>query len=1120
MKTKFLFLSLFFSLLGFSQYNPSAPWILNNEEAKKGNLTIDELTQFFDEYWLTHDKNIKGSGYKPFMRWKNHWENKVDNQGNLISPSEMWAAFNQKKASSLNKNNLVTPTSNWQPVGPLFDTGSGSSGQGRVNIIHVDPSNSNTVYMGTPAGGIWKSLNSGDTWTALSDNLPQIGVSGIAVDYSNSNTIYIATGDKDGWDTYSVGVLKSIAGGLTWNTTGLSFTSTSRFAGDLLIHPTNNQILWCATSVGLQRTTDGGANWSVVQTGDFSQGSIRLKPNDFSTVYAVSRTKFFKSTNTGGSFSLVTIGLPINYGRMLLDVTPANPDYIYVLKYSSSVSVIYRSVDSGASFTVRNNTTNITESGQAYYDLALAVSSTNENEIYTGCLNIWKSTSGGTSLTKINSWSSPNTASYTHADIHYLGFHGGKLYCGSDGGIYVSENGGIVFTDKTAGAQISQLYKISVSKQTAANMIGGLQDNGGHAFSNGAWKNYYGADGMDTAISPVNQNLYYGFIQNGINMYISTNAGNSVSSTVIHPSGINGNWVTPLTVNLVGEVFSGFDGLYKLNGTTWVQQNTSSLGSGNLELIAIDPSNDDIMYITNGNSLYKSIDKGINFAQVFSASGIIRAIDVHSTNSNIVYIVTSGTSGQVLKSLNGGNTFTNFSAGLPNIGKNTIVHQAQNTDNPLYLGTSLGVYYTDDTMTLWEPFDTNLPNVSVRDLEINLEDNKLIAATYGRGVWQADIPVQVPATDVKLVEIQYPTIDINCGGAIIPQILVENNGINAITEVNVNYIIDGNANSFTWNGTITSGQTEIIAFPSQTLTRGTHNMNITSTTPNDAYPDNNLGVIVFYVNDAGTIAQTNEFTNSSDELITYNEGTNGSQWIRGTRGSGALATGTNNVYATNLTGNYPDGIKSYIVSQCYNLTNITNPLISFKFEYDLELNWDIIYVEYTTNFGQTWNVLGEMGTNWYNSDRTSGNVCNNCVGAQWTGTNTNLSTYFYPLNSLSTEPNVIFRIVFHSDHTVNKLGANVDDFVISGVLSNKNFELHNISVYPNPSNGVFNISLGDLEPSSIEVYDLTGKIIVSQKDIIIANFETSIDLSAASQGIYFVKINANNQQIVKRIIKK
>ncbi|MCD8518519.1 MAG: glycosyl hydrolase, partial [Flavobacterium sp.] len=434
---------------------------------------------------------------------------------------------------------MSLPTSNWEPIGPFThtNTGSWSSGQGRVNIVHVDPSNPNTIYLGAPAGGIWKSTNNGTTWTPLTDELPQIGVSGIAVDYSNSNVIYIATGDKDAGDSYSVGVYKSTDGGLTWNATGALGIMNSNFrAGDILIHPTNNQILWCATSNGIYRTTNAGASWSRVQTGNFSQGNIRLKPGDPNTLFAVNYNAFFRSTNGGTSFTQVSTGLPSTSGRFVMDVTPANPNYIYILSAGVSPNYnfqgIYRSTDGGTTFTARNTTTNVLESSQAWFDLALAVSSTNAEEIYTGCLNVWKSTNGGTSLTKINSWSNPTGPSYTHADIHYLGFHGTKLFCGSDGGIYVSENNGSNFTDLTAGAQISQFYKIAVAKQTSANMVGGLQDNGGHAYSSGQWKNYYGADGMDTAINPTNQNQYYGFIQNGSSMYISNSAGNAISSSV------------------------------------------------------------------------------------------------------------------------------------------------------------------------------------------------------------------------------------------------------------------------------------------------------------------------------------------------------------------------------------------------------------------------------------------------------------------------------------------------------------------------------------------------------------------------------------------------------------
>jgi hypothetical protein len=1122
MKKTYLLLTLLCSSLGFSQYNESAPWMSRTKQSKTKEKTIDEAVSSFDEYWKHHDKNKKGSGYKPFMRWENHWRNKTNEQGLLITPQEMWDAWTQKNQAKLNRDsnsNQALPPSNWLPVGPFthINTGSWSSGQGRVGVVCVDPSNANTIYVGSPAGGIWKSTDAGVNWSPLADNLPQIGVSGIAVDHTNSNIIYIATGDKDSSDTYSIGVLKSTDGGITWNTTGLSFGGTSSLAGDLIMHPTNSQILWCATNVGLYKTSNGGTTWSVTQGGDFAQGSIRLKPNDPNTVYIVSYDAFYRSTDAGDTFSSITAGLPATSGRLILDVTPANSNYVYVLSANGDGSFqgIYKSTDGGANFTQTSGATDVFESTQSWYDLAFAVSTTNAEEIYTGCLNIWKSTDGGAAFTKMNSWSAPAAAAYTHADIHFLHFFGNKLFCGSDGGVYVSSNGGTNFSSLTAGLQIGQFYKIAVSKQSAGKMVGGLQDNGGHAYSNNQWKNYYGADGMDTAVDPNNSDKFYGFIQNGSGLYMSSNAGNSLGASVGSPGGADGNWVTPLAVNAAGEVFSGFAELYKLNGSAWALQSTTSLGSGNIELIAIDPSNDNNMYVVNGKVIYKSINKGINFTTAYTSGVNIKSICVHSSDSNIIYITTSGTGGQALKSTNGGTSFASFSTGLPSIGKNVIVHQGRHSLNPLYIGTSLGVYYRDDSMTQWSPFDTNLPNVSVSDLEVNLEDAKITAATYGRGIWQSAIPVEVPQNDLKLESIQYPTVQVNCG-PFVPQITVKNSGLNPVNTVTVDYQYNGVPLNHVWNGTIAPSATTTIDLPQIAAAKGIYTLNVTATIVNDTYSDNNQASVPFYVNDAGTTGVVNTFETTTDNLLTYTDGSTSSQWQRGIRTGSALATGTNNVYTTNFTGNYPDGVKAYLISQCYNLSNVTNPSIRFKMAFDLEPDWDVLYVEYSTNFGQTWSVLGAQGANWYNSNNPN---CDNCAGAQWTGTNTTLQEYSYPLNALAAEANVIFRIVFHSDGGANQLGVVVDDFVIDGTLATQQFELSNIAIYPNPSKGIFNVSMGNITPKTIEVYDVTGKIIYSRKDFQNNAKEVSVDLSAASSGIYFVKIASEDQSVAKRIIK-
>ena len=192
-------------------------------------------------------------------------------------------------------------------------------------------------------------------------------------------------------------------------------------------------------------------------------------------------------------------------------------------------------------------------------------------------------------------------------------------------------------------------------------------------------------------------------------------------------------------------------------------------------------------------------------------------------------------------------------------------------------------------------------------------------------------------------------------------------------------------------------------------------------------------------------------------------------------------------------------------------------------KYELEENWDIAYVEYSTNFGASWSVLGSAGATWYNSDRTSattGNDCYNCPGAQWTGSNTNLTTYTFPLNALNSETNIIFRIVFHSDTSVNGLGVNVDDFLIDGLLSSEDFDIQNIVLYPNPSEGIFYISWGDVKPTAIEVYDLTGKIVWSNYNFNNTSSETNLNLSSVQQGVYFVKISTENSSVVRRVVKK
>lgn len=1131
-KILLLLLALSFSIT-FAQFNQDAPWMkdLNVEQRRNSNpVTFQEIVNAFNSYWETRDPNVKGSGFKPFKRWENYWQNFVNDDGVLPTGEDLWNTWQDFQAG--NQNRRVVDESDWQPIGPFThtNTGSWSSGQGRVNSIIVDPNNPDTYYSGAPAGGLWKSTDAGATWITTTDALPQIGVSGIAIDYNNSNIIYIATGDDDGNDSSCVGVMKSTDGGMTWDITGLSTVNTPGSMNDIYIHPTDSDILWVATSDGVYKTTNAGTSWSNSNgTNNLNVKDIKIHPTNSNIIYAVTSNRFYKSTDGGDNFNIIIgHGLPTGANRMVIDVTPDNPDVVYLLSANNSwrFQGLYKSTNQGADFTVVASQTSvgdIFESTQAWYDMAMAVSDVNEDEVYVGVLNVWKTSNSGQSFQKINNWNAPFTSTYTHADIHLLRYFNGNLFVGSDGGFYKSTDSAANFTDLTAGMQISQFYKIAVAKQTSDKMVGGLQDNGGHAYSSNQWQNYYGADGMDTAIDPNNSDAFYGFTQFGGSLNISTSAGGELSSQVGSPSGEQGNWVTPLIMNSESELYSGFSRLYKLNGSSW-EAVSSSFGT-NIDRLEIDDLNPDNIFVATNNTLRKSVNRGLSFSNVESFSSNITSIEVNTNDSNLVYVSTSGTSsGRVYKSIDGGNSFTDITGSLPNVTKNCVKHQNLHSQNPLFLATSLGVYRYDDASGDWELFNNNLPNVTVTDIEINIFDNIITASTYGRGIWQSPIPVEIPSDDVKLLEVTGLTSSVSCDSSILAQVNVENNGQNTINTVSVTYYVDNTPTSFDWTGTIAPGNTQIIDIPEFAVSSGSHDFYVNTTIVNDAYEINNDSQqFLIYANEEGVANVINEFELPEEQLLVIDEGTTGQYWEKGVP-TGRFLNSTNSgtqVYGTNLAGDHADGIKSYLISNCYDLTNVTSPELSFYMAYELEEDWDIVYVEYSTDSGLSWNVLGTANDpNWYNSNTTAGqnSTCFNCPGAQWTGISYQMQEYVYSLTNFSNESNIMFRIVFHSDAAVVEEGAIVDDFVVRGTLSTDEFSSNTFNIFPNPSSSVFNIKMKQANSFDYEVYNISGQLIKQNRNINTSGNTYALDMSNYASGVYFLKLTTNNATTTKKLI--
>ena len=456
-------------------------------------------------------------------------------------------------------------TALWTSIGP-------EGGAAYTLALAVDPTNSQTIYVGT-LSGVFKSTNGGASWGAINSGLTGTSVYSLVIDPTSSQTVYAGTGGG--------GVFKTTNGGASWNAVTSGLTS-SMGVFSLAIDPTNSETVYAGTyGSGVFKTTNGGASWSSANSGltiTNTAYSLAIDPTNGQTIYAgTNGSGVFKSTNGGATWSAVNSGLTITNIAYSLAIDPTNSQTIYAGGTSGS-SGVFKSTNGGASWIAVN-------SGLTSMSVTKLAIATSSQTIYAGTSGggVFKSTNGGASWSAVNS-------GLTGMNVQSLTIDRSSsqtVYVGTTGGVFKTTNGGVSWSAMNSvltSASVSSLVIDPTNSQTVYAGTGSFWTTGGGVFksTNGGASWSAVISGLTStyvlslAIDPSSsQTVYAG--TNGGGVFKSTNGG-AIWSAVT--SGLTSSYVISLDIDPSSSqtVYAGtFGGVFKTTtgGASW-----SAINSG------------------------------------------------------------------------------------------------------------------------------------------------------------------------------------------------------------------------------------------------------------------------------------------------------------------------------------------------------------------------------------------------------------------------------------------------------------------------------------------------------------------------------------------------------------
>jgi len=674
----------------------------------------------------------------------------------------------------------------WELVGP---TNIG----GRITDLAVCPSDLDKFYVAAASGGIFKTIDGGNTWANIFTNAPVISIGDIALDQNDENTLYVGTGEANA-SSYSFlgnGLYKSTNGGLSWAHIGLE---ESGYIGRILVDYNNSQRVFVAAcgnlfspnqQRGIYRSDNGGLTWDrkLFITDSTAAVDIVQHPTDPNILYATMwermrgltyRRSFgpssgiWKTQDGGDTWFELTNGLPTgnDVGRIGIAIAKSNPNRLYAFYDRTNQVDVFKTDDGGSTWLPTNDgALQGINSTFGWYFGQIRVDPSNQDRVYVLGVDLFRSTNGG------SSW---NEVGYNiHVDHHamYIDETTGFIIEGNDGGLYTSGNYGNSWI-KINNLPMTQFYAIEIDQTNPYRIYGGTQDNNTIRTMTGTlndWEAILGGDGFYCLVDYSNPNIIFAEYQWG-NLYKSTNGGYDFSYIAYSMSGDRTNWSSPYVMHPTdpNTLYFGTYRIWKTTngGSSWnavsgdLTQGDDGSSYHTISTIAISSlnpnriitgSDDGRVYIShNAGSSWNNISCGLPDRWVTRV-----AFDPH--NATTIYATVSGfrwdeQTPHVFKSTNLGMDWLDISGNLPEMPVNCIALDPDIPDK-IFVGTDSGVFFTENGGQHWYSLSQGLPNVPVCDMKIYNPERFMVIGTYGCSAYKIDLDEIIVSNDPQEQEV-------------------------------------------------------------------------------------------------------------------------------------------------------------------------------------------------------------------------------------------------------------------------------------------------------------------------------------------------------------------------------